>query len=220
MANPRGAKTLPSLHKAPPLLDHVEHASLDTQLPSSNVGFRLLQKMGWKGKGLGKNEQGITEPIKSGIRDAKLGLGKQEEDDFFTAEENIQRKNCEMSKEEAVFSKDGMKGRYIFQPTYKYLTNSDRYTGDDLRHKEKEECQHGVIESCGMGEVFISYHMYVVNLVKLEDTHPYEKGDFGTGIKSQQHTRFRYIVDEGCDVAENLVGNEHNDDGHVRGEGV
>ena len=37
----------------------MEQASLDTQLPSSNVGFRLLQKMGWKGKGLGKNEQGM-----------------------------------------------------------------------------------------------------------------------------------------------------------------
>lgn len=40
-------------------LDNVEQASLDTQLTSSNVGFRLLQKMGWKGKGLGKNEQGM-----------------------------------------------------------------------------------------------------------------------------------------------------------------
>ncbi|KAL6513236.1 hypothetical protein OROGR_020722 [Orobanche gracilis] len=83
-------------------LDNVEQASLDTQLTSSNVGFRLLQKMGWKGKGLGKDEQGkcIIEPIKSGIRDAKLGLGKQEEDDFFTAEENIQRRKMDIEVEE------------------------------------------------------------------------------------------------------------------------
>nr|XP_043628765.1 G patch domain-containing protein 8 [Erigeron canadensis]XP_043628766.1 G patch domain-containing protein 8 [Erigeron canadensis] len=81
-------------------LDNVEQASLDTQLTSTNVGFRLLQKMGWKGKGLGKNEQGITEPIKSGIRDSKLGVGKQEQDDFFTAEENIQRKKLDIELEE------------------------------------------------------------------------------------------------------------------------
>ncbi|KAL0302620.1 UNVERIFIED_CONTAM: Septin and tuftelin-interacting protein 12 [Sesamum angustifolium] len=81
-------------------LDNVEQASLDTQLPSSNIGFRLLQKMGWKGKGLGKDEQGIIEPIKSGIRDAKLGLGKQEEDDYFTAEENIQRRKLDIEVEE------------------------------------------------------------------------------------------------------------------------
>lgn len=45
-------------------LDNVEQASLDIQLPSSNVGFRLLQKMGWKGKGLGKDEQGPFLAIK------------------------------------------------------------------------------------------------------------------------------------------------------------
>ncbi|KAK2976327.1 hypothetical protein RJ640_008781 [Escallonia rubra] len=81
-------------------LDNVEQASLDTHLTSSNIGFRLLQKMGWKGKGLGKDEQGITEPIKSGIRDPKLGVGKQEQDDFFTAEENIQRKKLDIEVEE------------------------------------------------------------------------------------------------------------------------
>ncbi|CAK9187980.1 unnamed protein product [Ilex paraguariensis] len=81
-------------------LDNVEQASLETKLTSSNVGFRLLQKMGWKGKGLGKDEQGIIEPVKSGIRDPKLGVGKQEEDDFFTAEENIQRKKLDVELEE------------------------------------------------------------------------------------------------------------------------
>ncbi|MBA0668749.1 hypothetical protein Goklo_001635 [Gossypium klotzschianum] len=82
-------------------LDNVQQATLDTKLNSSNVGFRLLQKMGWKGKGLGKDEQaGIIEPIRSGIRDPKLGIGKQEEDDFFTAEENIQRRKLDIEVEE------------------------------------------------------------------------------------------------------------------------
>ncbi|KAL5539256.1 hypothetical protein UlMin_044842 [Ulmus minor] len=81
-------------------LDNVEQASLDTQLSSSNIGYRLLQKMGWKGKGLGKDEQGIVEPIRSGIRDPKLGIGKQEEDDYFTSEENIQRRKLDIELEE------------------------------------------------------------------------------------------------------------------------
>ncbi|CAM6017658.1 unnamed protein product [Sphagnum compactum] len=93
---------LPISHRPVENLDtsHLEQATLDTQLPSSNVGFRLLQKMGWKGKGLGKDEQGIVEPIKAGVRDAKLGVGKQEQDDFYTAEENIQRKKLEVELEE------------------------------------------------------------------------------------------------------------------------
>lgn len=81
-------------------LDNVEQASEDRQMSSSNIGFKLLQKMGWKGKGLGKDEQGIIEPIKSGMRDPKLGIGKQEEDDYFTAEENIQRRKLDIEVEE------------------------------------------------------------------------------------------------------------------------
>ncbi|XP_043725094.1 G patch domain-containing protein 8 [Telopea speciosissima] len=93
---------LPINHKPTenPDLDNVEQASLETQLTSSNIGFRLLQKMGWKGKGLGKDEQGIVEPIKAGIRDPKLGIGKQEQDDFFTDEENVQRKKLDIELEE------------------------------------------------------------------------------------------------------------------------
>lgn len=43
---------------------------------------------------------GIVEPIKAGIRDSKLGVGKQEQDDFFTAEENVQRRKLEVELEE------------------------------------------------------------------------------------------------------------------------
>ncbi|TVT97983.1 hypothetical protein EJB05_56754, partial [Eragrostis curvula] len=94
---------LPMSHRPTENLDTegLEQASVHTQLTASNVGFRLLQKMGWKtGTGLGKNQQGILEPIRADIRDAKLGVGKQEEDDFFTSEENVQRKKLNIELEE------------------------------------------------------------------------------------------------------------------------
>lgn len=43
---------------------------------------------------------GIIDPIKSDMRDPKLGLGKQEEDNYFTAEENIQRRKLDIEVEE------------------------------------------------------------------------------------------------------------------------
>jgi hypothetical protein len=43
---------------------------------------------------------GILEPIRADIRDAKLGVGKQEEDDFFTSEDNVQRKKLNIELEE------------------------------------------------------------------------------------------------------------------------
>lgn len=58
--------------------DKVENKTLNTkkkckgndklQLPlsSENVGYKILVKMGWNEKGLGKQEQGIQEPISAG----------------------------------------------------------------------------------------------------------------------------------------------------------
>ncbi|VDM96711.1 unnamed protein product [Thelazia callipaeda] len=49
-------------------------------LDESNRGFNLLQRMGWKqGSGLGRREDGITEPVISEVRTARAGLGSQKE---------------------------------------------------------------------------------------------------------------------------------------------
>lgn len=41
-------------------LDETECASLDAAIPDTNVGYRLLQKLGWRGGGLGREQQGAS----------------------------------------------------------------------------------------------------------------------------------------------------------------
>ncbi|KAF3791793.1 G patch domain-containing protein 11 [Nymphaea thermarum] len=46
---------------------------------SSNVGFQLLKKCGWKeGTGLGVLEQGRLEPVEAYVKNNKRGLGAEE----------------------------------------------------------------------------------------------------------------------------------------------
>lgn len=47
-----------------------------------------------------RSPAGIVDPIRSGVNDFRLGLGKQAQDDYYTAEENIQRKKLEIEIEE------------------------------------------------------------------------------------------------------------------------
>ena len=44
----------------------------------SKFGLKMLQKMGWKGEGLGKNEDGLKSHVKITKRSTNLGLGTED----------------------------------------------------------------------------------------------------------------------------------------------
>lgn len=51
-------------------------ATTTTTINSSNIGFQLLKKQGWKeGTGLGISEQGRLEPVETHVKNNKRGLG-------------------------------------------------------------------------------------------------------------------------------------------------
>ncbi|KAL3635868.1 hypothetical protein CASFOL_020415 [Castilleja foliolosa] len=54
----------------------VDEGSSSTPINSSNIGFQLLKKHGWReGTGLGVSEQGRLEPVEAFIKKNKRGLG-------------------------------------------------------------------------------------------------------------------------------------------------
>jgi len=60
--------------------NNYERSSMDDPISSSNIGYKLLQKMGWtEGKGLGPELQGRVDPIRIEIKEDFWGLGKNEE---------------------------------------------------------------------------------------------------------------------------------------------
>mmetsp|Transcript_33361 Transcript_33361/g.55985 ORF Transcript_33361/g.55985 Transcript_33361/m.55985 type:complete len:301 (-) Transcript_33361:121-1023(-) len=77
-------------------------ASVDKSITPENRGYQMLMRMGWKGGGLGPKQNGIAEPVRGGLDrwDRAGGIGRQEQDEHYTNEENIERKKLATEVEE------------------------------------------------------------------------------------------------------------------------
>ncbi|PRP83015.1 G patch domain-containing protein 8-like [Planoprotostelium fungivorum] len=84
--------SLPITHRITKDLDtnSFQQISMDTPLGSTNKGYQLMLKMGWKkDTGLGSGSRGIVDPVRLSATIGKLGLGKLDQDLSYT--ENIER---------------------------------------------------------------------------------------------------------------------------------
>ncbi|KAL1922975.1 uncharacterized protein VTP21DRAFT_9351 [Calcarisporiella thermophila] len=75
--------------------DDPDASRMDLPIPSTNIGFRMLMKMGWDGRGLGRTSQGRTDPIPIELKEDSLGIGKKEEDEVYHQLTTAKRKTLE-----------------------------------------------------------------------------------------------------------------------------
>ncbi|KAF1878859.1 hypothetical protein Lal_00047531 [Lupinus albus] len=65
-----------SMQKIKIMEDRLGSTNSTIAIDSSNIGFQLLKKHGWKeGSGLGISEQGRIEPVETYVKNNKRGLG-------------------------------------------------------------------------------------------------------------------------------------------------
>ncbi|KAG5459346.1 MAG: hypothetical protein BJ554DRAFT_261 [Olpidium bornovanus] len=73
--------------------------SLDRHIDESNLGFKMLQKMGWsRGAGLGRAGQGRVEPVPFEHKQDFLGVGKKQQDDAAHVDSTAQRRLLDSEK--------------------------------------------------------------------------------------------------------------------------
>nr|XP_043636104.1 septin and tuftelin-interacting protein 1 homolog 1-like [Erigeron canadensis]XP_043636105.1 septin and tuftelin-interacting protein 1 homolog 1-like [Erigeron canadensis] len=146
----------------------------------NSVGMKMLEKMGYKGGGLGKNEQGIVEPIEAQIRPKKMGLGFNEAANYgqkLLKENNVlppqptevqpkwskqgrseKKKKEYVTAEELLVNKPRLVEKLIDMrgPQVRVLTSLENLN-DEVKPEEKDdilpELQHNVTLIVNLGEL-------------------------------------------------------------------
>ncbi|KAF8313364.1 uncharacterized protein EI90DRAFT_3159705 [Cantharellus anzutake] len=85
-----------AFHKGPKR----ETVTVHTKIESSNIGHKLLSKMGWKeGEGLGLSGQGRVEPIPFVLKSDSTGIGKSAQDLRVLAVTATQRRDMDAERQ-------------------------------------------------------------------------------------------------------------------------
>lgn len=116
-----------------------QRAHIDTPIAESNIGNKLMKLMGWTGGGLGRDEQGIAEPVKIQEREVRRGgLGITNFHDFRRKVTRIIEDYAHSdNKQDLVFTPDFTKDerRTIHDLVRKYNLKSRSYgKNEDQRH--------------------------------------------------------------------------------------
>ncbi|GBG70032.1 hypothetical protein CBR_g4860 [Chara braunii] len=83
--------------------DSLRNEGLAAEIPSSNIGFKMLQRMGYqRGEALGKTKQGQVEPVAVEVKRGRMGLGREEEEKRRKAEKEVwaeQKRSMQIDKQ-------------------------------------------------------------------------------------------------------------------------
>ncbi|KAG8553578.1 hypothetical protein GDO81_003470 [Engystomops pustulosus] len=142
--------------------DSFNMANNQQQIKSDNIGNQMLRKMGWSGGGLGKEGEGIAEPVVVKERFSREGLGLMTSNKKIT-KNDIQRiiQNYAMSEnqEDLTFTRDlspeerkhfhlmarkyGLKSKSYGKGRERFLTISRKWNNQELLRQLQQEGQVG-----------------------------------------------------------------------------
>ncbi|KAF3331123.1 G patch domain-containing protein 11 [Carex littledalei] len=159
--------------------DERTRENLEKAIPDSNVGFKLLQRMGYKpGSAIGKDSSGPTEPIGVGIRRSRAGLGVDEERARKEEEEleRKRRKADDMKEEFEEYQRVRWKGRQVRAHFHKAeatlaqlekreVVPEPKEEDGDEAEKEEEEEQIITEEVCSIIIVHVFFITQVVSQI-------------------------------------------------------
>ncbi|OAF68431.1 hypothetical protein A3Q56_03832 [Intoshia linei] len=112
-----------------------------------NIGKDLLKKMGWKeGLKLGKNENGLAEPIIPKLKTVEVGLGFDEHDDTDILEERNKNYNEALNKLNIKYQQNF---KIKTKPARKIFKKTKNKASKEIQSKSKKEI------SCILGKNYI-----------------------------------------------------------------